>query len=256
MAARILSALIATTLAGAAADAQQPWEQALDAMLERASRAPIAEAVPPPAAAQAPHPMVSEFIRYFSGPGGSHYRASMRRLEPHRRSFEEIFRREGVPPQIIHLGLVESGFDPAARSPKDAVGVWQLIPDTARRFGLEVGARDDRTDPLKSATAAARYLKFLYGTFGDWPLALAAYNAGERRVQEAMDRLQTRDFWRLAAAGLLPRETRGYVPAVLAVQHLAGASLGASIDSGNTDEPTRHTRRIVYAGIGISAAGP
>ena len=129
---------------------------------------------------------------------------------------DAILREQGLPPRLISVALVESGFKPWALSPKGALGLWQLMPDTARRYGLVVsGYQDDRRDPAKSTTAAARYLQDLYGQFGNWPLTLAAYNAGEKRVQNAVDRFGTRDFWTLSAKLALPDETRRYVPTVL-----------------------------------------
>jgi soluble lytic murein transglycosylase-like protein len=135
---------------------------------------------------------------------------------PFNQTLDGILRTQGLPPQLISVVAVESGFKPWALSPKGALGLWQLMPETARRYGLVVNeARDDRRDPAKSTHAAAQYLKDLYGQFGSWPLALAAYNAGEVRVQNAIDRFQTRDFWTLSAKLALPDETRRYVPAVL-----------------------------------------
>jgi membrane-bound lytic murein transglycosylase D len=112
--------------------------------------------------------------------------------------------------------LVESGGRAAALSSKGARGLWQFMPDTARRYGLVVTASlDDRLDPYKSTRAAARYLHDLYAQFGNWLLALAAYNAGEDTVRRAMDRTSNRNFNAINRAGLLPSETRAYVPAVL-----------------------------------------
>ena len=134
-----------------------------------------------------------------------------------------IFAEEGVPQALLLIAEVESGYDPQAISPKGARGLWQLMPETAVRFGLRVDERmDERTDPVRSTRAAARYLRELYLRFGDWLLALAAYNAGEARVESAIAQA-ARDpsapprasFWQLAALGLLPEETRRYVPAVV-----------------------------------------
>ncbi|MGH8247007.1 MAG: lytic transglycosylase domain-containing protein [Gammaproteobacteria bacterium] len=123
----------------------------------------------------------------------------------------------GLPPDLLAVPFVESRFNPSARSPKGALGLWQLMPGTARRFGLNRrGQLDERLDPARSTSAAVRYLKELYERWRDWPLALAAYNAGEGRVQAALARSGVADFWTLAARGLLPKETREYVPAVLA----------------------------------------
>jgi soluble lytic murein transglycosylase-like protein len=137
---------------------------------------------------------------------------------------EPILRQEGVPQQMAAVVLVESGGQSAALSPKGARGLWQFMPDTARRYGLVVTASlDERLDPYKSTHAAARYLRDLHTQFGNWPLALAAYNAGEDTVQRAVERTSTRDFSSIARAGMLPLETRSYVPAVLnAIGFLAG----------------------------------
>ena len=122
-----------------------------------------------------------------------------------------------LPPQLTAVVMVESEWDANALSPKGARGLWQLMPDTARRYGLRVNERlDERVDPIKSTYAAVRYLRDLYTLFGDWPLVLAGYNAGESRIAQIMARSGVRDFWAMRAQGLLPTETSRYVPAVLA----------------------------------------
>ncbi len=127
-----------------------------------------------------------------------------------------IFAEEGVPMDLIVVAAVESNFDPLALSSKGARGLWQLMPTTARRFGLRVdGREDERTDPIRSTRVAARYLRELFTRFQDWPLALAAYNAGEARVEAALERHQSRSFRELAIHRALPEETVRYVPAVL-----------------------------------------
>ena len=121
-----------------------------------------------------------------------------------------------LPPQLSAVVIVESGGDANALSPKGAGGLWQLMPDTARRYGLRVDAKvDDRLDPLKSTHAAVHYLRDLYNMFHDWSLALAAYNAGESRIQSVMERTAIRRFTEIADKRLLPSETIQYVPAVL-----------------------------------------
>jgi hypothetical protein len=128
-----------------------------------------------------------------------------------------ILRENGLPASLLGVAAVESGFDPVALSPKGARGLWQLMPATARRYGLVVQPqRDERTDPIKSTYAAAQYMKDLFEQFQDWPLALAAYNAGEDRVERALRQAGARDFWTLRRYGALPEETLRYVPAVLA----------------------------------------
>lgn len=129
----------------------------------------------------------------------------------------EVLRREGLPSALVAVPLVESGFDPLALSPQGARGIWQLMPATARRFGLRPdGLIDERTDPVRSTLAAVRYLKELHERWGDWALALAAYNAGEGRIERALSISGAHDFPTLVRLGMLPEETRLYVPAVLA----------------------------------------
>jgi membrane-bound lytic murein transglycosylase D len=191
---------------------------------------------------------VQKHVAHFSTTGRTHFNASVRRLAPMRATFEKLFADEGVPTDLIWLGLVESGYNASARSPKSAAGVWQFIPETAVRFGLSVGRSDERLDPVKSARAAARYLKFLYGLFADWNLALAAYNAGEQRVLDAIKRSGSRDFWRLSTLRLLPEETREYVPAVLAAQQLGGVHAEHPREAEAT--PRQQQGSVVYAQVG------
>ena len=128
---------------------------------------------------------------------------------------QRTFADERVPPELAYVALVESEFRPTAESWAKARGVWQFMPKTGERFGLEQDEWiDERSDPDKATAAAARYLRILYEMFGDWNLALAAYNAGEGTVSRAIARHRTADFWRLARLGALPEETRHYVPRV------------------------------------------
>ena len=125
------------------------------------------------------------------------------------------FVAEGVPPELAWLAEAESSLNPAARSPVGAKGLFQFMPDTAKAMGLGTFLPDERTDPEKSAHAAARYLKALHGKFGSWPLAFAAYNAGEGRVRRALTARGAKDFAGVASS--LPAETRMYVPKVCAL---------------------------------------
>jgi membrane-bound lytic murein transglycosylase D len=129
----------------------------------------------------------------------------------------KVFQDGGVPEDLIYVGLVESAYNPYAQSEAGAKGIWQFVRDTGNRYGLkQIGALDERQDPERSTRAAAQYLRDLYETFGDWFLALAAYNAGEYRVLRIIERTGIKDFWQMISEGLLPEETANYVPAVLA----------------------------------------
>lgn len=127
---------------------------------------------------------------------------------------QKAFTDEGVPPELAWLAEAESTLDPAARSPVGAKGLFQLMPATAKSLGLSTFLPDERADAEKSARAAARYLKELHGKFGDWPLAFAAYNAGEGRLRRLLASRQAKTFSAISAA--LPSETRMYVPKVCA----------------------------------------
>lgn len=138
------------------------------------------------------------------------------RLAQLRPIIDPILQSEGVPTQLAAVVLVESGGQPEALSPKGARGIWQLMPDTARRYGLTVSMqKDERLDIVSATRVAARYLHDLYAQFGDWKLALAAYNAGEQAVHTAIQRANSQSFAVLGQLRLLPAETRRYVPAVL-----------------------------------------
>lgn len=129
-------------------------------------------------------------------------------------TLKTIFESQGVPGELIWLAEVESTFNPKAESPVGARGLFQFMPPTAKQYGLSLAPRDERIDPEKSAAAAATYLKYLYRKFDDWPLAIAAYNAGEGRVGRTLRQHQASRFDEIATR--LPKETRLYVPKVLA----------------------------------------
>ena len=165
--------------------------------------------------------------------------ASELRLNLLRPAVDPILISHGVPINLAAVILVESGGRATALSPKGARGLWQLMPDTARRYGLRVDEiRDDRLDLFKATDAAARYLHDLYAQFGDWKLVLAAYNTGEANVGVAILKAHTQDFDQLTSLRMLPLETRNYVPRVLATAQLIGQSStlveGRSPVSGTT----------------------
>jgi membrane-bound lytic murein transglycosylase D len=123
-----------------------------------------------------------------------------------------VFAAQQVPPELVWVAEVESSFDPRARSPAGASGLFQLMPATAKRYGLSMFPWDQRRQTEPSARAAAQYLSYLHGRFQDWRLALAAYNSGEGTVQKLLDRYKTRSFDRIATH--LPAETQMFVPKV------------------------------------------
>ena len=185
---------------------------------------------------------VALFLSYFQGRGRTRLEIGRARFALYRPMMAQIFREEGVPEWLLSVGFVESTFNSAAHSPKEAHGIWQFIPGTGERYGLKRTAfSDERAIPEKSTRAAARYLRDLHALFDDWLLALAAYNWGEGRVARLTHRTGIRDFWTLSARGLMPQETSNYVPSVLAASQLLFGQKHKPLIQ--TTEPTRIVER-------------
>jgi len=198
--------------------------------------------------------MVLASLDYLREDGRGIFERGQTRLRSYDGTLEGLFTAEDIPVELVWVGFVESAFQAEARSSKGALGMWQLAADTASRYGLRVprtssvrgvdGRTDERRDPLKSASVAARYLRELRARFGDWLLALAAYNAGEERVEKAIRRGRTRDFWSLSRQKLLPAETRDYVPAVV-------AAIWAARLEGFALSPPRRTEGTMPRSLGV-----
>jgi membrane-bound lytic murein transglycosylase D len=165
---------------------------------------------------------VAQWIGYLQGPFRKWYWIWLSRTTRYVPMFRKILEQYQLPRDLIFLAMIESGFSPNAYSWAHAAGPWQFMPFTGKRYGLEVGFwLDERRDFERATHAAARYLRKLYEEFGDWYLAWAAYNAGEARVETAIGRAGTRDFWKLSRTRHLRRETRHYVPKLLAAAIIA-----------------------------------
>ena len=161
---------------------------------------------------------VAGYITYFSGYGRGVFERAYARSGRYRPMILSTLKAEGVPQDLIYLAQAESGFHPLAVSRVGARGIWQFMASRGRGYGLHHNMWvDDRQDPEKSTRAAARHLKDLYNQFGDWYLAMAAYNSGPGTVQAAVKRTGYADFWELYRRNVLPKETRNYVPIILAV---------------------------------------
>lgn len=177
---------------------------------------------------------VYRYIEYFTGSGRSVFERWLVRSGRYMNLFRDVLKKEGLPPDLVHLVFVESGFNVNARSYAAAVGPWQFLRSTGRLFGLTVDQWvDERKDPEKSTVAAARYLKHLYSIFGDWPLALASYNAGEGTVLRAIKRQGTTNYWDLR----LPRQTEDYVPQFMAVLAISRDPEKYGFDAVELDQP-------------------
>jgi membrane-bound lytic murein transglycosylase D len=162
---------------------------------------------------------------------------------------QEVFRAEGLPLDLAYVPLIESAFKPNALSKAKAKGIWQFMRGTALENGLKHDWYiDERSDPEKATRAAAKYLKTLYGMFDDWHLALASYNGGPGRVQRAMKRSGRDDFWALSAnRRYLPRETRDYVPLILAAVIIARNPTQYGINIVPIDSPSYETVTLASA---------
>ena len=166
---------------------------------------------------------VLSYVHYFSTERGHKVlMGGLRRSGRYRPLVQRILDDEGVPQELIYLAQVESGFLPRARSNKQAVGMWQFVQFRGRQYGLmQTPGTDDRLDPEKATRAAARHLHDLYAMFGDWYLAMAAYNCGPGCVQRAVERTGYADFWELRRLNVLPKETANYVPVIVALTIMA-----------------------------------
>ncbi len=166
---------------------------------------------------------VAMFINYFSSPKGKGtLERALARSGRYRDMISSTLKQVGVPQDLIYLAQAESGFQPLALSRAGARGMWQFMASRASMYGLERNWWvDDRQDPAKSTHAAAEHLKDLYNQFGDWYLAMAAYNSGPGTIQHAVERTGYADYWELYRRGVLPQETRNYVPIILAVTIMA-----------------------------------
>ncbi len=167
-------------------------------------------------------PSVQGHIRFFNVAIRNRFEQWLIRLSHYRPLVDSIFTEFQLPSDLIYLSLVESGFNPHAYSRARAAGPWQFMKGTAKVYGLRVDSYvDERRDPVKSTVAAARYLRDLYDLFGTWPLAMAAYNAGEGKVMRALHTAQAESFSDIAKTRLIRRETKEYVPRFMAATIIA-----------------------------------
>jgi membrane-bound lytic murein transglycosylase D len=182
---------------------------------------------------------VAGYISYFSNRGRGNFERAFARSGRYHDMMVRILKQEGVPQDLIYLAQAESGFQPTAVSRAGARGIWQFMGSRAKGYGLQRSMWvDDRQDPEKSTRAAARHLKDLYAQFGDWYLAMAAYNSGPGTVQAAVKRTGYADFWELYRRSVLPKETRNYVPIILAVTIMTKNLSQYGFDDVSMDEPT------------------
>ena len=181
------------------------------------------------------------YIHYFSGRGKNTLIAGLRRAGRYRPLVQRVLDEEGVPQELIHLAQAESGFLPRAVSRKAAAGMWQFVAWRGREYGLnQTRYADDRLDPEMATRAAARHLRDLYQKFGDWYLAMAAYDCGPGVIERAVERTGYADFFDLRAHGVLPKETTNYVPIILAMTIMAKNAAEYGLDDLTPDPPLEY----------------
>src|SRR3954447_14289035 len=189
---------------------------------------------------------VAGYINFYSTKGHGYMERALTRAGKYEPMIRRILAEEGVPQDLIYLAEAESGFYPAALSRAGARGMWQFMASRASGYGLERNWWvDERQDPEKATRAAARHLKDLYNQFGDWYLAMAAYNSGPLTVQHAVRRTGYADFWQLYRRGVLPKETRNYVPIILAVTIMAKNPAQYGLDEIIPDKPLEVDRLTI-----------
>lgn len=168
------------------------------------------------------HPKVRHFIRYYSGAGKNRFQTLLARSGRYMPMIAKVLSQEGLPEELGYLALLESEFVVTTTSRNGAVGLWQFIASTARRYNLRIDEWvDERRDPVKSTRAAAAYLKDLHDRYGRWFLATAAYNAGPANIDRALQQSGAKDFWSLKAKAQLREETRNFVPKFIAIALIA-----------------------------------
>lgn len=181
------------------------------------------------------------YINYFSNRGRKTLIAGLQRSGRYLPMIKRILDEEGVPQELIHLAQAESGFIPRAVSRKAAGGMWQFLTWRGNQYGLkQTSYTDDRMDPEKATRAAARHLRDLYHEFGDWYLAIAAYNCGPQTVEKAVERTGYADFWELRSRGVLPAETTAYVPIILAMTIMEKNASEYGIEGLTLDPPLEY----------------
>ena len=165
---------------------------------------------------------VENHLEYFKTRGREVFQRWLDRSARYIPVMKEIFKEKNLPEDLVYVAMIESGFNPYAVSWAKAVGPWQFMPATGKLYGLRIDWWiDERKDPIKSTQAAAEHLKDLHNLFGSWPLALASYNAGAGKVQRAVLRTRSDDFWDLKASRYIRKETKNYVPKYMAATIIA-----------------------------------
>lgn len=259
----LLGAVLGATAAGGESRENAPVSTAAAGLVREANAAVVGATWDIPVVRNAP---VERFIGIFTGRQQDRMALYLKRSGRYEGMIRAKLRERGMPEDLLYLSMIESGFNPTARSHAQAVGLWQFIEDTGERYGLRVdGYVDERKHPEKSTDAALRYLQDLHDQFGSWYLAAAAYNTGEGRVARVMRQVTGKekgrdaDFWRIRRR--LPSETREYVPLMVAAAligkephkyGLGGVQRWLPLEHDEVQVPAGTRLSVVAEAVGVS----
>jgi len=259
----LLGAVLGAAAAGGLDRENAPVSTAASGIVREASAAVAGASWDIPVVRNAP---VERFIGIFTGRQQDRMALYLKRSGRYEGMIRGKLRERGMPEDLLYLSMIESGFNPTAKSHASAVGLWQFIEGTAKRYDLRVDSYvDERRHPEKSTDAALDYLQDLHGQFGSWYLAAAAYNTGENRVARVMrqvtgkERGKDDDFWRIR--GRLPSETREYVPLMVAAAligkephryGLAGVPRWMPLEHDEVQVPAGTSLKTVAQAVGVS----
>lgn len=198
---------------------------------------------------------VQQYVDYFTNRGRKHVRRWLNRSSRYVPMMRQTFIAHGLPPDLVYVSMIESGFNPFAVSHARAVGMWQFISATGRHYNLKINRYvDERRDPEKATRAAAQYLRDLYEIFDSWDLALAGYNAGEGKIGRGVRRHSTDNFWEIRKTRFLRRETKDYVPKYLAALMIAKNPAKYGFTHLSYEQPARTEMVDVGGGVSLRAA--
>jgi membrane-bound lytic murein transglycosylase D len=200
--------------------------------------------------------VVLGYINYFNGRGRKTIETGLARAGKYQAMISRVLAEEGVPQELIHLAQAESGFLPRAVSRAAAEGVWQFVKFRGNQYGLmQTSSSDERLDPEKATRAAARHLHDLFNEFGDWYLAMAAYNCGPGVIERAVERTGYADFWELRSRHVLPNETSNYVPIILAMTIMAKNAQAYGLDQVVPEAPVEYDTIVTAAPTNLALIG-